>query len=88
LFLSLNTVTWYNRQICDKLRVRSRTQAVARARDLRLPENHQPTDKPEIDRISAEVRAQLEEPLLQREWATGREMTLGRAAAYALQEIA
>ena len=29
LFLSLNTVKWYNRQIYSKLGVRSRTQAIA-----------------------------------------------------------
>jgi pimeloyl-ACP methyl ester carboxylesterase/DNA-binding CsgD family transcriptional regulator len=32
LFLSLNTVKWYNRQIYSKLGVRSRTQAVSHAR--------------------------------------------------------
>lgn len=32
LFLSLNTVKWYNRQIYSKLGVSSRTQAIARAR--------------------------------------------------------
>ena len=36
LFLSLNTVKWYNRQIYSKLGVSSRTQAVARARELKL----------------------------------------------------
>jgi DNA-binding CsgD family transcriptional regulator len=34
LFLSLNTVKWYNRQIYSKLGVKSRTQAIARAREL------------------------------------------------------
>ncbi|HEU5369441.1 MAG TPA: LuxR C-terminal-related transcriptional regulator [Ktedonobacterales bacterium] len=34
LFLSLHTVKWYNRQIYSKLRVKSRTQAIARARHL------------------------------------------------------
>jgi len=32
LFLSLNTVKWYNRQIYDKLRVRNRVQAIIQAR--------------------------------------------------------
>lgn len=38
LFLSLNTIKWYNRQIYSKLGVKSRTQAIARANDLVLPE--------------------------------------------------
>jgi len=38
LFLSLNTVKWYNRQIYSKLGVKSRTQAIARATDLVLPD--------------------------------------------------
>src|SRR5947209_247047 len=36
LFLSLNTVKWYNRQIYSKLGVRSRTQAIAYVKDLGL----------------------------------------------------
>jgi tetratricopeptide (TPR) repeat protein/DNA-binding CsgD family transcriptional regulator len=39
LFLSLYTVKWYNRQIYSKLEVKSRAQAVARARDLGLLES-------------------------------------------------
>ena len=38
LFLSLNTIKWYNRQMYSKLGVKSRTQAIARAKDLVLPE--------------------------------------------------
>src|SRR6266480_6971784 len=38
LFLSLNTVKWYNRQIYSKLGVKSRTQAVARVKDPILPD--------------------------------------------------
>lgn len=38
LFLSLNTIKWYNRQIYGKLGVKSRTQAIARAKDLVLPD--------------------------------------------------
>lgn len=34
LFLSLNTVKWYNHQMYSKLRVSSRTQAIACAKDL------------------------------------------------------
>jgi pimeloyl-ACP methyl ester carboxylesterase/DNA-binding CsgD family transcriptional regulator len=36
LFLSLNTVKWYNRQIYSKLGVRNRTEAIAQARALGL----------------------------------------------------
>lgn len=36
LFLSLNTIKWYNRQIYSKLGVSSRTQAIACAKDLGL----------------------------------------------------
>jgi pimeloyl-ACP methyl ester carboxylesterase/DNA-binding CsgD family transcriptional regulator len=36
LFLSLNTVKWYNRHIYGKLAVRNRTQALAKARELGL----------------------------------------------------
>src|SRR6266700_5033720 len=38
LFLSLNTIKWYNRQIYSKLGVRSRTQAIACVKDLGLLE--------------------------------------------------
>ena len=38
LFLSLNTVKWYNRQIYSKLEVKSRTQAIARVKDPLLPD--------------------------------------------------
>jgi DNA-binding CsgD family transcriptional regulator len=34
LFLSLHTVKWYNRQICSKLGVKSRTQAIACVKNL------------------------------------------------------
>src|SRR5215471_17483838 len=36
LFLTLGTVKWYNKNIYSKLGVRSRTQAVAQARELGL----------------------------------------------------
>ena len=39
LFLSLNTIKWYNRQIYSKLGVRSRTQAIAYVKDLGLLES-------------------------------------------------
>ncbi len=38
LFLSLNTVKWHAGHILGKLGVASRTQAIARARELRLVE--------------------------------------------------
>src|SRR4051795_11650772 len=37
LFLSLNTVKWYNRQIYSKLRVSNRTQAISTAKNLEKP---------------------------------------------------
>jgi pimeloyl-ACP methyl ester carboxylesterase/DNA-binding CsgD family transcriptional regulator len=40
LFLSLNTVKWYNRQIYAKLGVRNRTQAITQARALGLLDAH------------------------------------------------
>src|SRR5437763_2044686 len=36
LVMTINTVKWYNRQIYGKLAVGSRTQAIARARELQL----------------------------------------------------
>jgi pimeloyl-ACP methyl ester carboxylesterase/DNA-binding CsgD family transcriptional regulator len=38
LFLSLNTVKWYNRQIYSKLGVRTRTQAIAHAQQMGILE--------------------------------------------------
>ena len=38
LCLSLHTIKWYNRQMYSKLGVKSRTQAIARAKELVLPE--------------------------------------------------
>ncbi len=46
LFLSHNTVRWYNRQIYSKLGVGSRTQAVARARALGILPPEQPAVPP------------------------------------------
>jgi hypothetical protein len=45
---------------------------------------HQPTDKPEIDRAIAEVRAQLDDATFQAAWNEGREMTLEQAVDDAL----
>ena len=47
---------------------------------------HQPTDKPEIDRINAELRARLDAATFQKAWNEGRRMTLEQAVASALQE--
>ena len=47
---------------------------------------HQPTDKPEIDRIIAEVRAQLDEATFESTWAEGRKWSLEQAVADALEE--
>jgi pimeloyl-ACP methyl ester carboxylesterase/DNA-binding CsgD family transcriptional regulator len=46
LFLSLNTVKWYNRQIYNKLGVRNRVQAIARARALGLFDARPPEPSP------------------------------------------
>jgi pimeloyl-ACP methyl ester carboxylesterase/DNA-binding CsgD family transcriptional regulator len=54
LFLSLNTVKWYNRQIYSKLGVSNRTQAITHARASGLLATDQPT--PGQDRQKAEQR--------------------------------
>jgi non-specific serine/threonine protein kinase len=46
----------------------------------------QPADKPEFDRIIANVRAQLDEATFEAAWAEGRKMTLEQAVAEALEE--
>ena len=48
LFLSLNTVKWYNRQIYSKLGVKSRTQAIAYVKDLELLESRD-AEPPQTD---------------------------------------
>lgn len=45
LFLSLNTIKWYNRKIFGKLGVCSRTQAVARGHDLHIFNNEIPGNR-------------------------------------------
>jgi predicted ATPase/DNA-binding CsgD family transcriptional regulator len=47
---------------------------------------HPPVDKQEGDRISATVRAQIDEATFEAAWAEGRAMTLEQAVAYALDE--
>ncbi len=44
LYLSLNTIKWYNRKIFVKLGVCSRTQAIARGHELRIVDSDQPDD--------------------------------------------
>ena len=46
LVLTLNTVKWYNRQIYSILDVGSRTQAIARARELQLLDQYGGSDVP------------------------------------------
>lgn len=46
---------------------------------------HQPSDQPEIDRISAGVRAQLDDATFQTAWAEGRGMSLEQAVVNALE---
>ncbi len=48
---------------------------------------HQSTDKPEVDRAIALVRAQLDDITFQTEWAQGRAMSLEQAVAYARDEF-
>ena len=48
LFLSLNTIKWYNRQIYSKLGVKSRTQAIAYVKDLELLESRD-SEAPQTD---------------------------------------
>ena len=45
LYLTLDTVKWYNRQIYQKLGVHSRTQAIASIRELDLPDEPPPAAK-------------------------------------------
>ena len=47
---------------------------------------HQPTDKPEIDRITLDVRARLNDTAFQAAWAEGREMSLEEAVADTLSD--
>jgi predicted ATPase len=47
---------------------------------------YQPSDQPEVDRIIAAVRAQLDEVTFQQAWAEGRKTSLEQAVAFALDE--
>lgn len=55
LFLSLNTVKWYNRQIYGKLGVSSRTQAISRAHELNLYEGDNLADLPARAPVSTSI---------------------------------
>jgi DNA-binding CsgD family transcriptional regulator len=58
LFISTNTVRWYNKQIYDKLDTHSRTAAVARARELGLLNAETPSftnAEPELPKIEQRV---------------------------------
>ncbi len=57
LFISITTVKWYNKQIYDKLRVRSRVQAIVRARELRLIPAAAPSGKRSTDKSAASCPA-------------------------------
>jgi tetratricopeptide (TPR) repeat protein len=48
--------------------------------------DHQPSDKPEVAKYIADVRAQLDEATFEAAWAEGQAMTLEQAVAYVLGE--
>jgi pimeloyl-ACP methyl ester carboxylesterase/DNA-binding CsgD family transcriptional regulator len=63
LFLSLNTVKWYNRQLYGKLRVRNRIQAIAHARALGLLESARlPASPPDPARSASASSRQKANP--------------------------
>ena len=56
LFLSLNTVKWYNRHIYSKLGVNSRTQAITKARALSLVGANETDQPPPVERRKVQQR--------------------------------
>src|SRR5215207_11325551 len=58
LVMTINTVKWYNRQIYSILGVGSRTQAIARARELQLLDEEAET-APSINIISRATKHNL-----------------------------
>ena len=48
---------------------------------------HHPSDRPEVDRIIAEVQAQLDHSSFHAAWAEGRAMSLEQAVEEALKEL-
>ena len=73
LFLSLNTVKWYNRQIYSKLGVKSRTQAIAYVKDLELLESRD-AEPPQTDSWMGGL------PYARNPFFLGREEVLARLA--------
>jgi predicted ATPase/DNA-binding CsgD family transcriptional regulator len=69
-----------------QLRRAARLLGASEAALERMGAFHQPTDKPEIDRIITEVREQLDQETFQDTWAEGQEMSLEQAVANALEE--
>ncbi len=71
LFLSLDTIKWHNKQSYQKLRVNNRTQAVARARELRLLDSQNRPNKPTepLSKREYEILSCLAEGLSNREIA-------------------
>src|SRR2546423_2520975 len=76
LFLSLNTVKWYNRQIYSKLGVRSRTQAIAYVKDLGSLENRVSTSPHPVSRSNFPAQTLLF--LARNPFFLGREEVLTR----------
>jgi predicted ATPase/DNA-binding CsgD family transcriptional regulator len=58
LVMTINTVKWYNRQIYSILGVGSRTQAIARARELQLLDGEHPT-RPSLPIVRPAARHNL-----------------------------
>lgn len=59
LFLSLNTVKWYNRQIYSKLGVGSRTQAIACVKEAALLANRASTAPHSLSRSNLPAQTPL-----------------------------
>jgi predicted ATPase/DNA-binding CsgD family transcriptional regulator/transcriptional regulator with XRE-family HTH domain len=75
LFLSPETVKWYNKQIFDKLGVNSRTQAAARAREMGLLDGEQTAKSATVPFTPSKLPAQLTSFVgRQRELAEVREL--------------
>lgn len=64
LFITIGTVKWYIRQIYKKLGVRSRVQAIVRARemDLIIPGTATASDLPQVNTDAGAVSVSLPEP--------------------------
>jgi hypothetical protein len=67
-----------------QLRQAARLVGASEAALERMGAFHQPTDKPEIERIITAVRAQLDEATFRRLWDEGQRMTLEQAVSLAL----